>query len=69
MPNLSRCKQKDGKLYCWDHEIKAIVGVILTPLKLSEVPSSIIEDFIDDSTTWYVPYRGLTCDVGDEKNE
>ena len=48
MPNLSKCKQKDGKLYCWDSESGQLVIVEIKPISISQAPEEIILDFIKD---------------------
>jgi len=48
MPNLSRCKQKDEKLYCWDNQEKRFVEVKLTPLDTHDVPAEVIEEMLEE---------------------
>jgi hypothetical protein len=51
MPDLSRPRCIDGKLYCWDRGSKEIVEVQITPVNLSRCDKQVIAAFIEDGSS------------------
>jgi len=49
MPNLSRCKQVGGVLYCWDKETKRIAVVELQFPDPKAIPWEVIAEYIAET--------------------
>jgi hypothetical protein len=51
MPDLSRPKYVDGKLYCWDRNRKEIVEIQIIPVDLAGCDKQIIAAFVEDGSS------------------
>jgi hypothetical protein len=50
MPDLSRPRQINGKLYCWDRAHKELVEIVLIPVDLAGCDRQIIAAFVEDGS-------------------
>lgn len=50
MPDLSRPRQVNGRLYCWDRACKEIVEVMLVPVDMADCDKRVIAAFVEDGS-------------------